>query len=124
MKLKEVAGRYGVARLPAGAESPGWMNGPGLSAMVRAEDELTIICPEARIPADVTAERGWACFRSLGPFAFDQSGVVAALVAPISAAGIGVFVLCTFDGEHILCPAEAFDRVRALLEAEGHSFES
>lgn len=122
MFLKHITGRFAVAQLPPEAELPGWFSGPGFAAMVRAEDELTLVCTETRVPQDVAAQRGWACFRSVGPFAFDEAGIVAALVSPISAAGIGVFVLCTFDGEHILYPADEFGRVQDILTAEGHRF--
>lgn len=123
MKLREIEGSFGVAQLPPDADLPPWLNGPGLAAAIRTDDELTIVCRDNRIPPTVTVERGWACFRSIGPFAFDQTGIVASLVNPISAAGIGVFVVCTFDGEHILCPASKFDAVVDILEAEGHVFE-
>lgn len=122
MRLRKIDGLYAVARLAADAALPAWIDGPGLTAMVRADDELTVVCDETRVPPDVVAQKGWACFRSLGPFAFDQAGIVASLAAPISARGIGVFVLCTFDGEHILCPAAAFGTVREILVAEGHDF--
>lgn len=123
MRLREIAGRYGVARLAAEARIPDWANGPGFSAIVRADDELTVVCLEDRIPEGQTAQRGWACFRSLGPVPFDQAGVLSALIAPISGAGIGVFVLCTFDGEHILCPEAELARVKTILNREGHEFE-
>lgn len=122
MNLKHIEGRFAVAQLPPEAEIPSWFAGPGFAAIVKAEDELTVICDEARVPADVTAERGWACFRSLGPFAFDEAGIVAALISPISAAGIGVFVVCTYDGEHILYPADETQNVQNLLAAQGHQF--
>lgn len=122
MNLRWVEGRFGVAQLAADAIVPGWASGPGFAAILRAEDELTIVCEEARIPADVTAQRDWACFRSVGPFGFDEAGIVAALVSPISAAGIGVFVLCTFDGEHILVPAAQAAEVGEILSQQGHVF--
>ena len=75
-----------------------------------------------RVPPDGTAHRDWACFRSVGPFAFDEAGIVASLIGPISARNIGVFVLCTFDGEHILYPTQDSDHVREALKAEGHVF--
>ena len=123
MKLQEIAGTFGVAQLPPDAPPPDWSNGPGLTAVIRTEDELTIVCDESRIPEDVSAERGWACFRSVGPFAFDETGIVASLVSPISAADIGVFVLCIFDGEHILCPRTKFEAAKAVLLEQGHVFE-
>ena len=122
MRLKVVAGTYAVVQLPAGSGVPEWFDGAGFAALVRADDELTLVCDERRVPQSVKAQRGWACFRSVGPFAFDETGIVASLVAPISANDIGVFVLCTFDGEHILCPSEEFGRVQDILIAEGHCF--
>lgn len=122
--LKVVKGTYAVAQLPAKAGIPSWFNGGGFAALVKADDEITLVCDESRVPRTVTAQRGWACFRSVGPFAFDETGIVASLVSPISANGIGVFVLCTFDGEHILCPKEEFGRAQEILIAEGHRFES
>ncbi|MEP5730405.1 MAG: ACT domain-containing protein [Sulfitobacter sp.] len=122
MKLRKIDGSYAVAQLSADDDVPVWLNGPGLTAMVRTDDELTIVCDETRVPQDINAQRGWACFRSIGPFAFDEAGVVASLVAPISAQGIGVFVLCTFDGEHILCPSEHFAVVQDILVTQGHDF--
>jgi hypothetical protein len=124
VNLKQVQGSFAVAQLPADAPLPDWLDGAGLTAFVRSDDELTLVCEETRIPQGVTAERGWACFRSVGPFAFDEAGIVAALVSPISAAGIGVFVLCTFDGEHILCPVAQFQAVQEILTGQGHSFVS
>lgn len=122
MRLRKIEGRFAVAQLAADADLPAWLNGVGFTAMVRSDDELTLVCDETRVPDDVTAQRGWACFRSVGPFAFDEAGIVASLVSPISARGIGVFVMCTFDGEHILCPSERFAEVEAILAAEGHVF--
>ena len=122
MNLKKIDGTFAVTQLAADAPLPDWFNGDGFMAMVKADDELTLVCDQARVPETATAERGWACFRSVGPFAFDEAGIVAGLISPISAQNIGVFVLCTFDGEHILCPATHFDQVQNILEAEGHYF--
>jgi hypothetical protein len=122
MRLKKVEGTYAVSQLSAEDTLPDWLNGPGLTAMVRTEDELTIICDEHRVPEGTNTERGWACFRSIGPFSFDEAGIVASLVTPVSARNIGVFVLCTFDGEHILCPEKDFEKVRDVLLSEGHVF--
>lgn len=124
MKLRKLDGTYGLAQLPADAKTPDWAEGPGFTAQIRSDDELTLLCLAARIPADQKAELGWACFRSIGPFAFEQAGVVAALITPISSAGIGVFVVCTFDGEHILVPEASFDQVAKILAARGHQFET
>jgi len=120
---RKIAGSFGICQLPPDARTPPWADGPGFTAQVRSDDELTLICREDRIPLGQKSELGWACFRSIGPFAFDEAGVVASLISPISAAGIGVFVVCTFDGEHILCPEADFEKVAALLQNLGHDFD-
>lgn len=122
MKLAWINGQFGVATLPPSADIPAWASGPGFCAIIRSDDELTLVCQADRIPKDVTSEKGWACFRSIGPFAFDQAGVVAALIGPISAANIGVFVVCTFDGEHIMVPQTRRDDVTGILTTAGHQF--
>lgn len=120
LNLRFVAGRYGVARLAADAPFPVWADGPGFVAIARAEDELTVVCLAERIPAGVQAGRDWVCLRTLGPFAFDATGIVQALIAPLSENGVGVFVVCTFDGEHLLIAAKDAARACDLLLAAGH----
>jgi len=124
VKLRKLDGTFGNAQLPPDAKTPDWAEGPGFSAQIRSDDELTILCRADRIPEDQTSELGWACLRSIGPFAFDEAGLLASLISPISAAGIGVFVVCTFDGEHILVPEPAFDQVADILSKHGHQFLS
>jgi len=123
VRLRSVPGIYGVARLGPTSPIPDWFDGPGFSALMRAEDELTLVCLQERMPEAVEAERNWRCFRSLGPIPFNATGIVQALIEPLSTQGIGVFVVCTFDGEHILVSAADWAKSRSLLEQAGHAFE-
>lgn len=122
LKLRFVPGRYAVTRLGADAAIPAWTSGPGFCAIIRADDELTIVCSDTRVPDGVEAERGWICLRTVGPFDFQATGIVQSLIAPLSSNGIGVFVVCTFDGEHLLIAEPDRDRAIGLLIAAGHSF--
>lgn len=122
LTLRLIPGRFAIARLPADAALPDWLPRKGFSAMVRADDELTVVCPQSNVPQRVQTDGGWACLRSVGPFAFDAAGVVHALVAPLSQNGIGVFVLCTFDGEHLMVKEADLEPAKRLLVAAGHSF--
>lgn len=124
INLRAVPGVFSVARLAADASIPDWFNGAGFSAMVRSDDELTLVCLQDRVPTHVEAEPNWRCFRSLGPIPFNATGILQSLIQPISEQGIGVFVLCTFDGEHIFVPEKEWDRAARLLEEAGHRFVS
>lgn len=120
LNIRVVPGRYAVSRLEPEAAVPDWLQGPGFKAVVYAEDEVTLVCLEARVPQGIAAETGWACLRTTGPFPFDAAGIVKALIDPLSGNGIGVFVLCTFDGEHVLIPAGKLVAAKDHLEAAGH----
>lgn len=124
VRLRSVPGVYGVARLAADAPIPSWFNGPGFSAAIRADDELTLVCLQERVPGAIEAELDWRCFRSVGPIPFNTTGIVRSLVEPLSSHGIGVFVVCTFDGEHVLVSASDWEKARILLEQAGHAFET
>lgn len=120
--IRSVPGRFAVCRLAPDADLPDWWTGPGFKAVVQAEDEITLVCLQERVPEDVQAERDWTCLRSVGPFPFDATGVVSCIIAPLSAAGIGVFVLCTYDGEHVLIPSSKAGAAVACLEEAGHAW--
>jgi uncharacterized protein len=122
LNLQEVAGTYGLARLAADASVPDWFNGPGFATLVRASDETTVVCLQDRIPQGVTSDLHWRCFRSLGPIAFDATGIVLSIIAPLSQQGIGVFVVCTYDGEHVLVAQKDWVRSRTAIVAAGHVF--
>lgn len=122
LRLRAVPGRYGIARLAPDAVVPDWAGGEGLWAVIRADDEITIVCLQDRIPDKTESSRDWLCLRTIGPFAFDATGIVSSLIAPLSEAGIGVFVLCTYDGEHLLVAERDMEKAMAVLEASGHRF--
>ena len=120
--LRTVPGLYGIAKLAQDTPVPSWANGSGLGAVIRADDELTIVCLQDRIPDGLTVAPNWRCLRSVGPFAFDASGIVLSIIAPLSSQGVGVFVICTFDGEHILVAEQHWEQSLVLLKDAGHLF--
>ncbi len=120
LTLRIVQGQYGIARMAQDAPNPSWVNGSGFSASIRADDELTLVCLQERIPNDVECVLNWRCLRSVGPFAFNASGIVLSIIAPLSSQGIGVFVVCTFDGEHVLVAEENWTASLKCLSDAGH----
>lgn len=80
-----------------------------------------MVCLQERVPAHVQAERDWKAFRFVGPFAFGATGIVLSVVQPLSEAGVGVFVVSTFDGDHLLLQERDAAAGQALLLAAGHT---
>jgi hypothetical protein len=121
LMLRAVAGSFGVARLAADAPLPPWADagatdataGATLVSITRTADELSIVCTDAAIPDGVRAERGFVAWRVAGTIDFAVTGVLAALTAPLAAAGVSVFALSTFDTDYVL--VRAADRARAAV---------
>jgi len=86
----------------------------------RTPEELSIVCEEDHIPSGVHAERGFAGLKVVGPLDFSAVGVLAALTAPLAAAGISLFSISTFDTDYILVRlTDLPDAIDALRES-GH----
>lgn len=120
IKLKLLDGSYAVSQLPAADRIPAWADGPGFMTVSRTEDELSVVCLEDRVPADVRSEHGWACFKFAGPFAFDQTGILLSVVSPLSNGGIGIFAVSTFDTDYLLVKRQHLAQATALLHDAGH----
>ena len=111
---------YAVSRLDSAASIPAWADGPGLVSISRTRSELSIVCQQERVPAEVVCSREWVALEFAGPFAFDETGIVASVVNPLAEVAIGVFVISTYDGDHLLVKQSDLTRVRATLTGVGH----
>ena len=121
VRLKPLSGRYAVSRLEAKASIPGWADGPGFVSITRTEDELSVVCLQDRVPDGVKHDRDWVALKLQGPFAFDETGIVLSVIKPLSENELGIFLVSTFDGDHLLVKAKDEAKARGLLVAAGHT---
>ena len=121
VRLKPLSGRYAVSRLEAKASIPSWADGPGFVSITRTEDELSIVCLQERIPDGVKQDRDWVALKLQGPFAFDEIGIVLSVIKPLSENELGIFLVSTYDGDHLLVKVKDEAAVRRLLVAAGHT---
>ena len=118
--LEQASGEYAVSRLDAAAPIPAWADGDGFVSISRSRQELSIVCAAARVPPGTVSEKEWSCWRFVGPFAFGATGIVLSVVRPLSLGGLGVFVVSTYDGDHLLLKTQDLPAAVQLLEAAGH----
>jgi hypothetical protein len=113
-----------VARLPADAVLPGWVDWSDPFVTVsRTRDELSVVCPEARLPPDfetdnVKAERGWRGFKVEGPLDFALTGILSRLASPLAEAAISIFAISTFDTDYLLVRTRDLDAAVAVLQRQ------
>lgn len=108
-----------MARLPGTAPVPAWADGTGFVSITRRQGELSIVCADERVPAEVRAERGWRALEVEGPIDFQVVGLLHGLTGPLAQAGISVFAVATFDTDVLLVREEALPRAVEALRGAG-----
>jgi uncharacterized protein len=122
LTLQALDGAYAISRLDATASIPAWADGEGFVSISRTDDELSVVCLADRVPGDVKSDDGWTCFKLVGPFAFDETGIALAVIKPLAEAGIGIFLVSTFDTDYLLVKSVDAANARQLLADAGHVF--
>ncbi|HBM08589.1 ACT domain-containing protein [Pseudomonas sp. Choline-3u-10] len=110
-----------IAQLERDAELPNAvLASPGFMSITRTDDELSIVCAEGAATGLARVDSGWRVIKVQGPFAFDQTGVLAAFLVPLAAAAIGIFAVSTFDTDYILVKSMNLENAVEVLKEAGH----
>lgn len=121
IQLQLLEGNYSISRLPGEAPLPAWADGAGFVTISRIDDGLSIVCRSERVPADVRTDPDWVCLKFLGPFAFGETGIVLSVIRSLSEAGLGIFLVSTFDGDCLLLKRGDLAQATEILTAVGHA---
>lgn len=114
--------RLAIARLPQDAPFPAWAQGSFVH-LARTPDEVSIVCAQSHVPADVRHERDRVALGIVGVVEMTTVGVLAALCGALARAQVSVFVISTYDTDWLVVRAEQFEAARAALVAAGHAIE-
>lgn len=111
-----------VCRLPPADALPRWADQAfqPLVSITRTAEELSVVLPQANVPSDVQAERGWRALSVRGPLPFHLTGILASLAAPLAEAGVPIFALSTHDTDWLLVGHDRVSDACAALEDAGH----
>ena len=107
LALSVLPDQLAVCRLNADAQIPEWALNPAvLTSITRTRDELSIVCPQANVPAGIKTETGWKALKVEGPLDFSLTGILASLANPLAEAKISIFAISTFDTDYVLVKEE------------------
>jgi hypothetical protein len=119
--LIELPDTFAVCRLSPEASIPAWATEDEFFSITRTSQELSIVCRQDSVPETIQCERGWRCLQLVGPIPFSVVGVVAGLTVPLAEAGIGVFVLSTYDTDYLLAKQKDWTAALDVLRRQGYS---
>ena len=119
LRLRETPWRLAICRFAPDAPLPAWVLHASAEfwSITRTPHELSVVCSEDDLPPSVDAhvEKDWRAFAVVGPLPFELTGVVSSLTAPLAAAGIPVFVVSTYDTDHVLVKSVDFVKAHGVL---------
>ena len=120
LKFRRLPGSYAILRLAADAPVPAWATDGEFISITRTADELSIVCPAANLPPNVLSAHHWTCLKLEGPFPFSDTGILLSFIEPLSANGIPIFAISTYDTDYILIQQEFAVTALDALQAAGH----
>ena len=119
--LNLLPGEYSICRLGPHEADPTWARESHVSVITRTADELSVLCSSQQVPAEIRCEGGWRMFKFQGPFAFTQTGILAAVLDPLARARIGILAVSTFDTDYVLVKGTEVGRARDVLTEARHT---
>lgn len=127
LDLDLLPGEYAVCRLPAGTSLPVSLTaGPDDKSVISVTwgvDEISVICPNDRVPAGAEADTAWRCLR-VSDLNLAMHGVLASLVGPLAEARVNIVTFSTYDTDYLLVPAVRLTEAVNTLTAAGHRIAS
>lgn len=120
LTLSVLPDRFAICHLASGSALPDWALKPPFAAAVRTADELSLVCAEALVPAQIQAERGWRAIKVQGPLDFALTGVLSSLAGPLAQARISIFAISTFETDYLLVKEATLENALSVLSQAGH----
>jgi hypothetical protein len=112
---------FAVCRLSSDVAIPPWAIAGEFFSITRTADELSLLCCQDLVPAGTPCEGDWRCLRVAGTIPFSVVGVIAGLTAGLAEAGIGVFVVSTFDTDYLLAKGQDWTAALDVLRRQGYA---
>lgn len=117
LKLSILSGKFGICHFANDCPIPDWAKDAEFCSITRTSSELSIICPQEKIPGGILIENDWRVFKVQGPLGFVLTGVVASLSKPLAEAGISIFYVSAYETDYLIVEDKNIEKVKGILGA-------
>ena len=118
LTMKLLQNKFGVCRLQKDEQIPEWAKNSAFYSITKTTEELSIVCSEENIPADIKCERDWRILKVEGPLDFSLIGILSSISTILACQGISIFAISTYDTDYILVKDNDIDNAIAALSSE------
>jgi hypothetical protein len=109
-----------VVRLAPGAEIPEWAESSSVFSITATATETSLICAGRSVPRKALHKKPFTAFCVTDELDVEETGVLAALLAPLAEDGIPVLTLSTYSTDWILVPTAKADAAEEAWRRSGH----
>lgn len=106
-----------ICRMEKNSQIPSWAKKSSFFSISKTDDELSIVCEEKNVPAEIKSEKNWRGLKVEGPLDFSLTGILASLANPLAAAKISIFAISTFDTDYVLMKNEKLGAAVKILRS-------
>ena len=107
LRLSVLGERLAVCRLDAGSAVPDWATAAQFSSITRTAGEVSVVCPEERVPVEITCERG-------------MTGLLTSVAVPLAESGVSILAIATYETDYLLVQESQLDLATEALRERGH----
>jgi len=107
--------RLGICHFDEKSPIPEWAKNISFCSITRTKDELSVVCPQDKIPAGVMFEKNRRAFKVEGPLGFSLTGIVSSLSAPLAKAKISIFYISTYETDYLLVEEKNLNKAKKIL---------
>ena len=109
--------KLGICHLSKNIPIPEWAGKTFFCSITRTRTELSVVCPQMKIPAGVMFEKDWRAFRLEGDLDIGSVGVIVALSKPLAKAGISIFNVSTYETNYLLVEDKNLNKAKRILSS-------
>ena len=107
--------KLGICHFNKNSLIPDWAKEISFCSITRTKDELSIVCPQDKIPGGVLFERDWRAFKLESIGDIYSVGIIASLSKPLAENGISIFDISTYETNYFLVEEKNLVRAAEIL---------
>ena len=88
----------------------------------KTDREISLVCTTVSAPENCIREDGWRAFRVAGDLDFSLVGIISKISGVLAEAGIGIFVISTYNTDYVLVKETNLDPAVRVLTEGGYDF--
>jgi len=119
LRFEVLSETLGVCKLSPSITIPQWVYQGEFFSVTKTTEELSLVCSEEAIPAEVVCEKGWRVLKIVGILDFNLVGILSVVSSVLAKAGVSIFAISTYNTDYILVKDKDLKLALKVLGDEG-----